>query len=71
MHVDHGPRPPLASGNDRAELGELPRFELVWRFDDPGDPSEVTVFPSDGGDDVTTTWLTVDTRHAVPLPEVR
>ncbi|MES3518331.1 MAG: hypothetical protein PPP58_11785 [Natronomonas sp.] len=43
---------------------------LTGRYDDPDDPTELTVFPPDS-EAVTTEWLTVDPAAAVPLPEMR
>lgn len=45
----------------------LPRYELEFRFDDPADPEEVTVF-DDG--DVTTAWITARVEDAASLDEV-
>ena len=63
--TDHRPEP--ASGS----LDALPEFELASRYDDEDEPTEVTIFPAGLGEDLATTWLTVDVEHAVPLDQVR
>lgn len=50
------------------EKGELPAFDLEFWFDDPKRPGEVTIF--DPVADDTTTWLTADASHAVPIDRV-
>lgn len=52
------------------EVDEPPDFELSHRFDDPDDPSEVTVF-SDSDEGSTTRWLSIGTGYALPLEEIR
>ena len=54
-----------------ADRHEPPAFDLEYRFDNPADPEELTVFPSRGDADVTTEWVTVDTADAVPVREIR
>ena len=49
-------------------LENLPTFELACLFDDEEDPKTVTVFCD--GEHVTTSWITVDRTHAVPLEEI-
>ncbi|MFB6133414.1 MAG: hypothetical protein ABEJ55_00305 [Halanaeroarchaeum sp.] len=52
-------------------LEEPPEFDLRYRFDDPQEPTEVTVFPDTCEGDPTTRWLTIDKGFALPLEEVR
>jgi hypothetical protein len=52
------------------EIDEPPDFELSHRFDDPNDPSEITVFP-DAEEGSTSQWLSIDTGYALPLEEIR
>ncbi len=52
-------------------LTDYPDFDLHYRFDDPADPSEVTIYPVTDFDDITTTWLTIDADHAVALEDLR
>ncbi len=47
----------------------LPCFDLEYGMDDPTAPSWVTVFDPDA-EDVSTTWITMDARHTVPLGDV-
>ena len=56
---------------DRAELDELPEFELSFLFDDQEDPTEVTIFHPGVDERCATRWLTVDDDVAIPLDEVR
>jgi len=56
--------------NPQGWVGEAPEFDLSHRFDDPRDPTTVTVFPGEGADS-TTEWITVDTGYALPLEEIR
>lgn len=44
------------------------RAGIEAAYDDPHDPSELTLFPADS-DQVATRWLTVDLEHAVDLAE--
>lgn len=46
---------------------ETPVPPLVAAYDDPADPSEVTLFPTGVAD--ATRWLTIDLDTAVPLVE--
>lgn len=55
----------------RAELDELPEFELCFLFDDQDHPSEVTIFHPGVDERCATRWLTADASVAVPLDEVR
>ena len=52
-------------------LEELPDFDLSYLYDDSEEPTEVTVFPGDCGDELATNWITVDAGHAVPLEDIR
>jgi hypothetical protein len=52
-------------------LDAFPEFDLAYLFDDPDDPREVTVFSDAAGDDITTTWITIDAEHAVPIEQAR
>lgn len=52
----------------RGPIDELPTFELDFGFDDPDDPEELTIFAP--GERVTTRWISVDARHAVPIEAV-
>lgn len=56
---------------NRAELDELPEFELCYLFDDQDDPSEVTIFRPGVDERSATRWLTVDSDHAVDLEQLR
>lgn len=55
----------------RNPLEELPRFDLDYLVDDEDDPAEVTVLPASGDHDISSTWITIDLSHAVPLDEIR
>lgn len=53
-----------------------PAFDLTILYDDPEDPSEVTLVPGDSDSDsdparFLTEWITADTETAVPLSETR
>ena len=52
------------------DLDETPEFELDCLYDDPEDPSELTIFPSDLQQSVTE-WVTADRSAAVSLDELR
>ncbi|UWG47713.1 Uncharacterized protein HSRCO_1431 [Halanaeroarchaeum sp. HSR-CO] len=56
---------------NRAELDELPEFELCYLFDDQDDPTEVTIFQPGVDERSATRWLTIDTTHAIALEEIR
>lgn len=51
------------------DAAALPTFDLDYGMDDPDEPTSVTVFDPDA-EDASTTWLTMDRRHAVPLEDV-
>lgn len=53
-----------------ARLMEAPEFELECRYDDPADPSELTVF-SPATRHLATEWMTADRSTVVPLDRVR
>lgn len=57
----------LPSGRVPAFASE---FELRGRYDDPEDPTELTVF-SPGSDRITTEWVTADRSVLVPLDGIR
>lgn len=52
------------------ELAEPPEFDLECLFDDPSNPSQLTVFSPETRR-LTTEWLTVDRAAAVSLDRVR
>jgi len=52
------------------DLDETPEFELDCLYDDPEDPSELTIFPSNLQESVTE-WVTADRSAAVSLDELR
>ncbi|MFB6081649.1 MAG: hypothetical protein ABEJ67_02390 [Halanaeroarchaeum sp.] len=56
---------------DSAELDELPEFELSVLFDDQDAPAEVTIFHPGADERSATRWITIDSRYAVPLDEIR
>ncbi|MFB6125114.1 MAG: hypothetical protein ABEJ59_04060 [Halanaeroarchaeum sp.] len=56
---------------DRAELAELPEFELSFLFDDQDHPTEVTIFHPGADERAATRWMSIDSRFAVSLDEVR
>jgi|AntRauTorcE11898_2_1112593.scaffolds.fasta_scaffold14725_3 hypothetical protein len=51
------------------ETGGLPTFELDYRYDDPADPDEVTIYDTDA-EEPTTTWVTVSIEDTVSLDTV-
>ncbi|WP_435070160.1 DUF7511 domain-containing protein [Haloplanus sp. C73] len=51
-------------------LGETPEFELECLYDDPTNPSELTVFAPETRR-LATEWVTVDQSTAVCLDEIR
>jgi hypothetical protein len=54
------------------DLCTYPEFGLCVLADDPDDPGEVTLYPRDADDEtLSTTWLSADVDHAVPLTEAR
>jgi hypothetical protein len=60
----------MSRGPTAAELDTAPDFDLEYLFDDPQNPSEVTITTTDTEQSVTQ-WVTVDRSTAVPLEEVR
>lgn len=52
-------------------LADYPEFDLRYRYDDPVDPTEVTIYPVTDFDDITTTWLSIDADHAVGVEDLR
>ena len=52
-----------------AAIDELPTFALDYGFDDPHDPRELTIFAPDA-ESVTTSWISIDAGHAVPIEDV-
>lgn len=53
-----------------ADVGGTLGFDLACLFDDPDDPSEVTIF--DPAEETTTTrWITADRETAVMVTEMR
>lgn len=50
---------------------ELPRFELEYLVDDVDDPTEIMVVPELDRSRGHEQWITMDTRHAVPLEDIR
>jgi hypothetical protein len=53
------------------QRGDLPEFDLEYSFDEPYWPSEVTVYPAEGGAGLLTNWITVPIDMAWPLEECR
>lgn len=51
-------------------LGEFPVFDLECLFDEPVEPTEVTIF-SPSGFDITSHWITIDMESAVPIEAMR
>lgn len=62
---------PSPAADSSAELADPPEFGLRYRFDDPTNPTEVTVYPDGCDGDPTTQWLTIDKGHSLPLEEIR
>jgi len=52
------------------ELHSTPEFELECLFDDPADPSELTIFSPEGGN-IATEWVTADRSTARSLDRMR
>ncbi|MFU1781007.1 hypothetical protein ACM16X_06485 [Haloarcula japonica] len=52
------------------DLNETPEFELDCLYDDPENPSELTIFPSDRQQSVTE-WVTADRSATVSLEKLR
>ncbi|MFB6222997.1 MAG: hypothetical protein ABEH86_04910 [Haloarcula sp.] len=52
------------------ELDESPEFELNCLYDDPEDPSELTIFSSDLQKSMTE-WVTADRSTIIPLDRIR
>lgn len=50
---------------------ELPRFELEYLVDDLDDPTEIMVVPNQDHSRGHEQWITMDTRQAVPLEDIR
>lgn len=55
--------------NENGTLEELPQFDYDYLYDDEDDPSEVTIF-ADEVEELSTNWITIDERHAVPLEKL-
>ncbi|MFB6296697.1 MAG: hypothetical protein ABEH66_07675 [Halobacteriales archaeon] len=52
-------------------LDDPPEYDLHCRFDDPEDPSEVTVFPGNQEESLTEQWISIEKGYALPVEEVR
>lgn len=52
------------------ELTAMPTFELECLYDDPADPTELTVYAPET-ERLATEWVTVDRSAAVSLERVR
>ena len=52
------------------ELAEMPTFELECLYDDPADPTELTVYAPET-ERLATEWVTVNRSAAVSLERVR
>ena len=61
---------PAAETRSGDELAEMPTFELEWRYDDPSDPAELTVYDPEA-DRLATEWVTVDRSTAVSFDRIR
>jgi len=60
----------MAATPSTADLRSAPEFDLECLFDDPSDPSELTIFsPEDGK--LSTEWITTDRTTARALDRVR
>lgn len=57
--------------DDGSALEEYPEFGLSYLLDDEDDPSEVTIFPGEGAEDLATEWVSVDVDAAVALEDAR
>lgn len=57
---------PPASG----DLAETPEFDLECLYDDPVDPSELTIFSPEERE-FGTEWVTAAASTAVPLDQIR
>lgn len=58
-----------AAGRSVSGKDDLPEFDLEYYYDDPDDPEEVTVFHPNSAD-MTTTWITANIDHTVPLSRI-
>lgn len=55
----------------RGVLQDPPEFELTFQFDDPENPTEVTVFPDNVEDEPVTEWISIESGYALPVEETR
>lgn len=53
-----------------SEESDPPDFELECLYDDPSEPSELTIFSPDG-ESMVTEWMTADRSTAVALDRLR
>mgnify|MGYP000474713802 CR=1 FL=1 len=60
----------MTATNPPAALRAAPEFELECLFDDPSDPSELTIF-SPEGENLATEWVTADRSAAWSLERIR
>lgn len=45
-------------------------FDMTFAYDDPDDPSTVTIYPAET-EAPATTWISADTSHTVALADTR
>lgn len=53
-----------------ADWQETPEFALECLYDDPLDPSELTIYAPDG-QRFATEWVTADQSAAIPIDQIR
>jgi len=58
------------TSDPKRAVDKPPEFDLSHRFDDPEDPTEMTVFPESMGES-TTQWLSIETGYVLPVEEIR
>lgn len=60
----------MATTDEAVATGPCRAAVLTFAYDDPADPSLVTVYPVES-DSRATTWLSIDADHAVTIADAR
>lgn len=68
MSTEHSTEPTWIETVE-SPLETKPTYSLTFAYDDPDDPSKVTIYPEDPDDQ--TTWISIDAEHAVSTADAR
>lgn len=68
MSTDHTTEPAWIDTVE-SPMEATPAYGLTFAYDDPTDPSTITIYPEDTED--RTTWISIDAEHAVSTADAR